>query len=206
MRLAGLILAGGRSSRMEGRNKALALLGGETLAARAARRLSAQVGPMALSANDAATRAALPGIAAVADADADADGSRAGPLAGVLAGLRWASSLAAPPQALVSVAVDTPFFPADLAARLAAASDGGRLVAVAATGGARHPTFALWPLWLAGDLAAYLAAGERRAGAFIARHPHAAVEFAAAPGHDPFFNINTPADLAEAAAMARRLP
>lgn len=197
MRLAGLILAGGRSSRMAGRNKALALLGGETLAVHAARRLSAQVGRIALSANDPALREAVPGI----DIVADEDDSRAGPLAGILAGLRWASSLDSPPAALVSIAVDTPFFPADLAARFAAAGD-GRRIALAASGGVCHPTFALWPLGLAGDLAAYLAEGERRAGAFIAARPHTAVEFAPADGRDPFFNINTPADLAAAEAMA----
>lgn len=200
MRLAGLILAGGRSSRMAGRNKALALLGGETLAALASRRLSAQVERIALSANDEALRDVLPGI----DIIADEDDSRAGPLAGILAGLRWAAALDGPPQALVSVAVDTPFFPADLAARLAAASGDGRAIALAATEGIRHPTFALWPLRLAGALAAYLAEGERRAGAFISRHPHVAVEFAAEGARDPFFNVNTPADLAEAEAMAWR--
>jgi molybdopterin-guanine dinucleotide biosynthesis protein A len=202
MRLAGLILAGGRSSRMAGRNKALALLAGKTLAAQAAARLSPQVGPIVLSANDEALRGIVPGL----DIVADGDDSRAGPLAGILAGLLWASSLDRPPQALVSIAVDTPFFPSDLAARLAAASGDGRTIAVAATGGARHPTFALWPLGLADELAAYLAAGERRAGAFIAAQPHVTVEFAPAGRQDPFFNINTPADLAEAEAMTRRLP
>lgn len=198
---AGLILAGGMSSRMGGRDKALATLGGRTLLARAAARLGPQVGRMALSVNGDPARYALPGV----DPVADEDSGRHGPLAGVLAGLRWAQSLPAPPAALVSAAVDTPFFPPDLAGRLAAATEGRSAVAVAASAGVRHPTFALWPLALADDLAAYLASGGRRVGAFIERHPHVAVEFAVTGGLDPFFNINTPADLVAAEEMLRGL-
>lgn len=208
MRLAGIILAGGRSSRMgEGRNKALLPLAGETLLARALARLAPQVDRIALSANGPATLYGATGV----DIVPDADDSRSGPLAGILAGLRWVQALDLPPdapceapfEAMVSVAVDTPFFPEDLAARLAAASEGGRMIAVAAAAGARHPTAALWPLAIADALARYLADGERRAGAFIARHPHVAVDFPAHGGRDPFFNVNTPADLAEAEEILR---
>jgi molybdopterin-guanine dinucleotide biosynthesis protein A len=202
--VAGIILAGGRSSRMAGEDKAAALLAGEPLVVHAARRLRPQVAGMALSTNGGAARHLL------ADADplADADDSRAGPLAGILAGLHWALALPSPPDALVSVAVDTPFFPGDLVKRLAATAAAGPAgtIAVAASLGARHPTFALRPLGLAGDLASYLDGGARRVGGFIERHPHADVEFDATGGLDPFFNINTPADLAEAEIMMRRQP
>lgn len=201
MRVAGVILAGGRSSRMEGADKALALLAGRPLAAHAAARLGPQVARMALSTNDAAVRRALPGL----DALPDADDTRPGPLAGILAGLRWAETLPAPPTALVSAAVDTPFFPDDLVARLAAAADSGT-IAVASSASLRHPTFALWPSGLAADLAAYLDAGERRVGAFIDRHRHVVVDFPPmAGGLDPFFNINTASDLTTAEAMMRGL-
>ena len=204
MRYAGIILAGGRSSRMAGPDettgdKAVAMLAGEPLVARAARRLRPQVARMALSTNGTAARTILPDI----DTIADADDSRPGPLAGILAGLRWARALSAPPAALVSVAVDTPFFPADLVERLAAAGGSGT-IAVAASLGARHPTFALWPLGLADDLAAYLADGGRRVVTFIERHPHIDVDFPVA-GFDPFFNINTPSDLAEAESLIRSI-
>ena len=199
MPLAGLILAGGRSSRMGTGDKALATLAGQTLVARAAARLAPQVERLALSANGDPRRYALPGI----DVVADEDESRSGPLAGILAGLRWAQALGTPPRAIISVAVDTPFFPVDLAARLSAASGGRGTIAVAASQGAWHPTVALWPLDIADDLAASLARGERGAGAFIGRHPHVTVEFPAIGGRDPFFNVNTPSDLAEAEAIAR---
>lgn len=196
MLLAGVVLAGGRSSRMEGPDKALLMLGGQTLVERAHARLARQVAPVAVAANGDPAGYRLPGVAVVADAD----DSRAGPLAGVLAGLRWAAALDPRPDAIVSAAVDTPFFPADLAHRLAAAAGGGPdVIAVAACGGTRHPTFALWPLSVADSLAAYVEAGGRRAGAFIRDRPHAEVDFPATASVDPFFNVNTPADFAAAA-------
>jgi molybdopterin-guanine dinucleotide biosynthesis protein A len=214
--VAGVILAGGRSSRMAGedkagqdkagqdkvgQDKAMAMLAGAPLLVHAARRLRPQVARMALSTNGAAARNILLGV----DALADADDSRPGPLAGILAGLRWAQALPSPPDALVSVAVDTPFFPGDLVERLVTAAGRGT-IAVATSAGGRHPTFALWPLGLADDLAAYLAHGERRVGGFIALYPHVEVGFpAAAGGLDPFFNINTPSDLAEAERTMRSL-
>lgn len=190
---------------MRGRDKALVMLGGRTLLARACERLAPQVSRLAVSVNGDAGRyaRALPGIAAIADAD----DSRAGPLAGILAGLRWAAALPQPPQALVSAAVDTPFFPLDLVERLAAAASARpAAVALAASANAPHPTFALWPLGLADDLAAHLAGGERRVRAFIARHPNVTVDFPLAGGRDPFFNVNTPEELAAAQALVEKAP
>src|SRR5689334_23373453 len=99
--IAGLVLAGGQSSRFGG-NKALAVLDGETLAGRMARLLGAHCSHVALSAN-----APLPGI----DLPTlpDPPGAQAGPLSGVLAGLRWAKSLGA--QWLVTAPCDTPLLP-----------------------------------------------------------------------------------------------
>lgn len=201
MLLAGVILAGGRSSRMDGRDKAFLDLGARMLAERAHARLARQVGPVAISSNG--DPAAFAGATVIADAD----DSRAGPLAGILAGLRWAASLEQRPGALVSVAVDTPFFPDDLAQRLAAAAGGNAdAVVVATSAGAMHPTFALWPLGVAGRLAAYVDGGGRRAGAFIRDGHHAEVAFAPVNGVDPFFNVNTPADFAAAEEILRRAP
>lgn len=198
MLVAGVILAGGRSSRMGGCDKALLRLGGASLAARAVDRLAPQVSRLALSGNGHAAAYGLAGI----DVIADADDSRSGPLAGILSGLRWAAALEIPPGALVSVAVDTPFFPHDLASRLAAAATRAPgAIGVASSAGALHPTFALWPLAVADALAAYLAAGERRAGAFIRGRSYIEVDFADTGDGDPFFNVNTPADLTAAEAI-----
>lgn len=185
--IAGLILAGGQGRRMGGLEKALLDLGGRPLAAHVAARLGPQVGALALSANGPAAGYAGLGLPVLPDAP-EARGE--GPLAGVLAGLVWAEGLGA--EALVTVACDTPFLPEDLVARLARHPGG----AYARAGGRDHPTAALWPCAARGALAARFAGGERRMRAALSgAHP---VEFAAPP--DPFANLNTPEDLAAAAA------
>lgn len=205
MTLAGVILAGGRSSRMDGRNKALLTLDGTTLIENAVNRLAPQVSKLVISAND--TLAPL--HSGAIEIIADADDSRPGPLAGILAGLRWAAMQPAPPQALISVAVDTPFFPHDLAPQLAAATndrpDMPDMIAVATCAGLRHPAFALWPLVLINALEKYLQGGGRKVGAFIEQHPHRPVDFPLTGTADPFFNINKPADLITARTLASKL-
>ncbi|MEO3999884.1 molybdenum cofactor guanylyltransferase MobA [Mesorhizobium sp. CAU 1732] len=198
--IAGLILAGGRSSRMDGSDKALVILKGSTLLERAVRRIGPQVDHLAINSN--ADASALPslGLSIVPDRDT----SFSGPLAGILAGLDWAAALPEPPAALVSVAVDTPFFPLDMVARLS--GDSENRIVVASSSGMRHPTFALWPLSLRDALAAFLADGATlKVSAFIDDHPNATVEFDLDGGEDPFFNINTPDDLRRAQTIAEML-
>jgi molybdopterin-guanine dinucleotide biosynthesis protein A len=123
----------------------------------------------------------------------------------VLAGLDWASGQGA--THIVTAAADTPFFPADLVARLIlAAETEGQPIALAATPDperkfARHPTFGLWPVALRDDLRHALGAGVRKVVQWTDRHGAATALFPVT-GQDPFFNVNTPADLAVAEAMA----
>lgn len=174
MRVLGLILAGGQSRRM-GSDKALLTLGGETLLARALRRLGPQVAGLAISANMPIT----------ADFPVLADGiADQGPLGGVLAGLAHAKAQGF--THIVTVAVDTPFFPDDLAARLA--SSGERVVVRG------HPVFALWPVLLEDELARALADGERKLFNVMARLNFTELALPDAA----FFNVNTRDDLAEA--------
>lgn len=195
--LLGVVLAGGLATRMGGGDKTLKPLGGRPILAHVVERLRPQVVAMALNANGDPARFAAFGLPVVADADDD----RAGPLAGVLAGLDWAAGRGA--SAIVTVAGDTPFFPADLAARLLDAAEAeGAPIALAASpdperGLARHPTFGLWSVALREDLRAALARGERKIVRWTDPHGAATARFEAGPP-DPFFNVNTPADLAEA--------
>jgi molybdopterin-guanine dinucleotide biosynthesis protein A len=194
--IAGVVLAGGRSSRMGGRDKAFALLAGVPLIDRVTARLRPQVREGAISAGADRSRFAALGVPVLADPVA----GMPGPLAGLLAGLKWAGERAF--THVATAAVDTPFFPMDLVARLA---DGARHdgVAVARSAGRVHPVFALVPVDLADDLDGFLAGGgSRRAGDWLARHDPAVVDFAFVEGIDPFFNINTPEDLALAEAKA----
>ena len=196
MRTLGLILAGGLARRMGGRDKAFLMLDGQTLLDRALARLAPQVDALAINSN--ADPARLAGYDA--PLVPDLDDSRAGPLAGVLAGLTHAQEEGA--SHVVTVAVDTPFFPRDLAARLRAAADGEDMpLACAATGARTHPVFGLWPIDLKDDLAAAMAEGERKVDRWTVRHGCAVARWAADP-FDPFFNVNTPEDLAEAERLA----
>lgn len=192
-RPAGLILAGGQGRRMGGADKARLAIGGETLVARAAGRLGPQVEALAISANGDAARFGA-GIPVLGDAIRDG-----GPLAGVLAGLDWAAEAGF--ESIATVAVDTPFFPDDLVARLVAAG----VPSVAATGSADaprlHPTFALWPVSVRDRLRDWLLSGERKVMLFAGSVDARTVLF---PDEAAFFNVNTPADLDAAERMAGR--
>ena len=190
----GVILAGGRATRMGGGDKGLLRLGGRSLLDRVIDRLSPQVADLALNANGDAARFAATGLPVLADS---VDGF-AGPLAGVLAGLDWAAACGA--DTVVTAAADTPFFPADLVPRLQLAADGmATPLALAASADGRHPTFGLWPVALRDDLRAALEGGLRKVVLWTDRHGAGTALFPGADP-DPFFNVNTPDDLAQAEA------
>lgn len=188
----GLILAGGQARRMGGGDKPLLRLGGRTLLERVVERLGPQCGAgLALSANGDPARfaAGFPGPILP-----DSVPDQPGPLAGILAGLEHAAARGV--ARVVSVSGDVPFLPGDLVSRLDAAGPETGL-ALAASGARQHYTIALWPTALRDDLRRYLERGERRVGAFIARHGAAVATWPAEPV-DPFLNVNTPEDLAAA--------
>ena len=193
----GIILAGGLATRMGGGDKGRLRLGKSTLLSHVIDRLTPQVDGMALNANGDPARFADTGLPVLPDS---IDGY-AGPLAGVLAGLDWAAEQGA--THVVSAAADTPFFPRDLVDRLLiAAQRDGTEIALAATldpqrGAMRQPTFGLWPVALRDDLRAALEDGLRKVVLWTDKHGAATASFLPAP-FDPFFNVNTPDDLAQA--------
>lgn len=196
--IAGVILAGGRASRMGGGDKGLLAVGGRPILARVIERLRPQVDLIGLNANGDPARFAPFGLPVFADSVA----GHPGPLAGVLAGMDWAARQGA--EAIVTAAADTPFFPRDLTPRLrAAAAEAGVPLAMAATPGDAgvdpHPTFGLWSVALRDDLRAALAGGVRKVVAWTEPRGCARAFFADAAA---FFNVNTPADLLQARAMA----
>lgn len=196
----GVILAGGLATRMGGGDKGALPLGSSTLLDHVIARLSPQVDGLALNANGNATRFAHLGLPVLADS---IDGF-AGPLAGVLAGLDWAAERGA--DHIVTAAADTPFFPCDLVPQLQLASEGmAHPLALAATpdpirGTSRHPTFGLWPVALRDDLRAALNDGVRKVVQWTDGHDGRLAMFPVG-AIDPFFNVNTPEDLARAEAM-----
>ena len=204
----GVTLAGGLATRMGGGDKGLLQIGGQSLMAHVIDRLRPQVSGLALNANGDPGRFADLGLPVIADS---IEGF-AGPLAGVLAGLDWAAEQGA--DSIVTAAADTPFFPRDLVARLTEAAKGQTHPLVLATtprsgdetlksGGKRvnrHPTFGLWPVALRDDLRAALNDGLRKVVLWTDQHDGREALFPADP-FDPFFNVNTPDDLARAETL-----
>lgn len=193
-----VILAGGRATRMGGGDKGRKLLSGRSLIDHVLDRLRPQVGQIVLNANGDPARFSDLGLPVVPDSLPDYPG----PLAGVLAGMDWAALQGA--DRIVSVAADTPFFPTDLVAQLHAAAADLPLV-LAATRDPdgkvwRQPTFGLWPVALRHDLRAALQDGLRKVVMWTDRHGAGQAVFTGVP-FDPFFNVNTPADLVRAEVL-----
>lgn len=198
----GVILAGGLARRMGGGDKGLLTLDDRSILQHVIDRLAPQVADVALNANGNPARFASLGLPVISDSISEFPG----PLAGVLAGLDWAHEQGA--TAIVTAAADTPFFPNDLVARLiAGAGDTEKPLALAASvdaGGKkwRQPTFGLWPVALRDDLRQALTNGLRKVVMWTDHHNAREVVFEALD-YDPFFNVNTPDDLAAARALLK---
>lgn len=187
----GLILMGGKATRMGGGDKGLLPLGETTILAHVLDRLSPQVDRIALNANGDPARLNHLNLPVLPDGLPD----HPGPLAGTLAGLEWAAAIGA--THIVTAAADTPFLPCDLVPRLLlAGQDTG--FALAASPGGRQPTFGLWPVSLRGPLRQALLDGLRKIIQFTQAHGAGTADFT---DDAAFFNINTPDDLITAEAL-----
>lgn len=192
LKLSGVVLAGGQGSRMNGVDKGLQLLQGQSLVKHAVQRLQAQslaVASIAINANRHLTEYQALGFDVWPDAQAD----YAGPLAGFLVGMTHC-----PHPYLLTVPCDSPMFPLDLAERLMQSMlIHGADIAMAATPddeGAmrRQPVFCVLKVTLKDSLQHFLAEGGRKIGAWTAMHNTAEVPF-----EDPlaFRNLNTVEDV-----------
>ncbi len=187
--VTGLILAGGRGSRMGGVDKGLQNHRGMPLALHALWRLQPQVGQIMINANRNLGAYESFGVPVWPDALPDF----AGPLAGFLAGLEHCES-----PWLVTVPCDTPHFPADLVARLGAAalhSDAEIAMPTVCEADGRwrtQPVFCLLRTALLESLARFTHEGGRKIDAWTAQHRSVEVPFDDAAA---FFNANTLAEL-----------
>lgn len=197
--VTGCILAGGLSRRMGGGDKSLKPLAGKPMLAHVIDRLRPQVGEIVLNANGDAGRFEPFGL----PVQPDLVEGHAGPLAGVLAGLRWSAENAPDAAYVVSAATDTPFFPRDLVSRMLEAAEGQTRIVLAHSGERVHPVFGLWPVALADDLErAVREEGLRKVLVWVYGHDNREVDFpvrrVGGIDLDPFFNANTPEDMATA--------
>ncbi len=180
VRPVGVILAGGQGRRIGGR-KALVKLGGRPLLAHAIDRLAPQVKRLAVNAGPDRALDDF-GLPVLPDPQPGC-----GPLGGVLAALDWAKRLGE--TRVLTVAVDTPFLPLDVVARLSAST---APAAFAATADGAHATTAIWSVDLRSDLSKALNDGTRKVRDWTVAIGAEAILFDDAPA---FMNINTPEDL-----------
>jgi molybdopterin-guanine dinucleotide biosynthesis protein A len=194
-----LVLAGGLARRMGGGDKVRIRIGGATILDRVLACLSAQCPRLAINANGDLARFADTGLPVLAD---DVEGF-VGPLAGVLAGLDFMATEAPGIEWMLSVPGDCPFLPDDLVERLHRARRGvATPLACARSGDWRHPVVGLWPLALRQDLRrALVDEGLHKIEAWTGRHGVAIADWPEEPV-DPFFNVNTPEDVARADLIA----
>lgn len=192
MRTCAVIVAGGRSSRM-GQEKALSIIRGRTIMAHVIARLAPQVTEIAINTNGDPDRFAAYGLTIVADRRVDVGT----PLAGLHAALALAREKGF--DAVLTVPSDAPFLPGDLVPRLA---QEGRRAAIAASGGQQHYLTGLWSHHLLAEVERALARDPRPRLQDWARMCDAAVVAWPALPYDPFFNVNTPGELAEAERIA----
>ena len=193
--ITGLILAGGRGSRMGGVDKGLQNFNDVPLALHTQLRLSPQVGELLINANR--NLAAYESFGVPVWPDAASLGDFAGPLAGFLTGLERCET-----AFMMTVPCDTPLFPRDLVLRLAAAMEAEDAdIAIAAAreedGQLRaQPVFCLMHSELLESVVRFTQGGGRKIDAWTALHKTVLVPFDL-PSDDPkaFFNANTLAEL-----------
>lgn len=186
--ITGVVLAGGRGSRMGGVDKGLQLFRGRPMAQHALTRLAPQVSALMINANQNLDAYRAFGVPVWPDDMPDF----AGPLAGLQTALRHCQT-----PYLATVPCDSPFLPTDLVERLAAAlQQAGAELAVAVTGDQNtrqpHPVFCLVQCSLLPHLTAYLNNGGRKIDRWYGSLKTVEVYFA---DEAAFRNINTHTEL-----------
>lgn len=193
MKLVTLILAGGEGRRMNG-DKPLRILGGRTLLERSIDYAAGLGFPVAVSLRSPEQVGVMRGLPIVADRQ-DIEG----PLAGIAAGVDWAREGGF--RAVLTIPVDMPWLPGDLAHRLTSEAEGEP--AFAASGGKAHPVCALWPVARRNAVQDYAASGARSLRGLLEELDAFAVEWPIG-NRDPFTNINDRAALAAAQRLIQK--
>ncbi len=132
----------------------------------------------------------------------DAVPGKLGPLAGILTAMEWAAAQGK--SRILTVSGDTPFVPKNWAQKLGATPD--NVIALPQMRSRSHHICGLWPSILAPDLRKFMHIGESfKVRDFLALHDIQMVEFPMSEGVDPFFNINTRADMERAEIIVRKM-
>ncbi|MGY6031798.1 molybdenum cofactor guanylyltransferase MobA [Phytobacter sp. AG2a] len=182
--VTGVILAGGKASRMGGQDKGLLELNGKPLWQYVAHALRPQVDKLIVSANRNLEIYRASGLPVIQDSIADYPG----PLAGMLSVMQHIDS-----EWYLFSPCDTPFIPHNLAKRLSSVSESTSAVWVH-DGERDHPTIALLHRKIVPELQHYIERGERRVMVFLRSLGGCSVDFS--DTQNAFINVNTPEDLA----------
>ncbi|MGH8501914.1 MAG: molybdenum cofactor guanylyltransferase MobA [Gammaproteobacteria bacterium] len=190
--ITGVILAGGRASRMGGQDKGLIEIGGRPMVEYALASLAPQCGAIVINANRNLARYHSYGWPVIPDAIEDYQG----PLAGIASVMSRADT-----AYIVTAPCDSPLLPHDLGERLwSALTREHAEIAVASSADRMQPVFSMLKRELLSSLTDYLQQGERKIDRWYALHRVAIADFADCP--DAFLNVNTPE---ERAALEARL-
>ncbi len=185
--VAVVILAGGEGARIGG-GKPLRSLGGKRLIDRALEQAMHWSNAVAIAVREVSQVAPVDATLVHDEPDVE------GPLGGLIAGLKFARTVGC--KSLLTIPSDMPFLPTDLLERLRR-SAGDRGSALASSGGHVHPVCGFWPSRSVDQIPDYVASGRRSLKGFAQMLDCVEVEWSAEPT-DPFFNINSVEDLAEA--------
>ena len=179
----GVILAGGKSSRMGGIDKGLIDIVGNPLVTYAIRRMETQVSSILISANRNSAKYGEYGYTVIEDTA----GEFYGPLSGLLSAMQHADT-----EYILTTPCDSPFLPEDYAQRMYTALENGNKICVAQEGKLIQPVFTLVSCSFASNLQDYLEQGHRKMAAWILEQEPSTVDFANCK--NMFFNMNTPED------------
>ncbi len=206
--ICGVILAGGKATRMGNQPKGLLKLGEQLLLERVIEKALPQVNHLLLNSNETLPAYENTGLPILADSLT----GHLGPLAGILTAMEWCQEHHPETQWLASFAVDTPFFPEDLVSQLlhrAQQEDQNTEIICSTYEGRRQPTFCLWRISQADELRIALSKQQLyRVGGWLSQRETSELALdtvANATLPTPFFNINTPADLAQAQTLLETL-
>ncbi len=188
--ISGIILCGGRATRMNGIDKGLVMLQKRPLIQHVIEHLTHQTDEILINANREIALYQTFGYPVLQDSHADFIGTYIGPLAGFSLGLQHAKH-----DYLLTAPCDSPLLPHDLAQRLLSQLIAHNAdIAVAKSDGNAHPVFSLCKKSVLASLTAYLAAGERRVSSWQKSLRYVEVDFSDCA--DVFINLNTFEDLA----------
>ena len=185
--IAGLLLAGGRSSRM-GQNKSLIKFYGKSMLEIVLERACLQVEDIVINSNEEIQNFFSKKYQIVEDCIQ----GRLGPLVGILTGLKWATSLKKNIKFLVIFPVDSPFIPENFVKILDSNSNDFDII-MARYQSRIHPVCSMWNVSLINQLEEDIRHGTRKIEEFSRKCKTKVVNFKQI-GYDPFFNINKEED------------